>query len=141
MFGMFKRAVKPAVLEYPAEFRRLSRELFDQFSIGDSPYEELLYGMCIIEKEMNGNGGGNWNESPDYPEYLEIIEKMLLDEPAFSQAQLQKIEWCVMEISECGRELEETGESCRNATDAVNYLVERVVDWCRLHPMRRSHSS
>ena len=134
MFGIFKR--KPKQLsdeEYLAEFHRLIREVEEQFAVGDTPYEQLVASMGVIEKEMNHNGGCNWQEK-DYVEYLDTIRVYLTGEPQFTSEQLTKICWSLSEIIACGKELEEIGESSRNATEAVDYLVARVVDWCQLHP-------
>ncbi len=134
MFGLFKR--RPTQLsdeEYLKEFHRLIIEVEEQFAIGDTPYEQLVYSMGVVEKEMNHNGGCNWQEK-DYFEYLDSIRDLLTAEPQFTSEQQAKIRWSLDEIIECGRELEKVGESSRNATEAVDYLVSRVVDWCRIHP-------
>jgi hypothetical protein len=121
------------VEEYQAEYGRLLRELGSQFAIGDSPQEQVLHAMSMIDHEMNGNGGCNWVES-DYAEYLDALREHLTTESRFSSEQLAKIQRSLDEIVTCGRELEEQGESGRGATEAVEYLILRVVDWCRLHP-------
>src|SRR5687768_7305153 len=134
MFGPSKRHPKQlSDEEYSREFHRLIREVEDQFAIGDTPYEELVSSMGVIEKEMNHNGGCNWQEQ-DYIEYLHAIRDYLTAEPVFTREQIAKIRWSLEEIIACGRELEEIGESSRNATEAVDYLVARVVDWCQIHP-------
>lgn len=134
MFSFFKH--RPEQLsdeEYLAEFHRLIHEVEDQFAIGDTPYEQLVSSMGVIEKEMNHNGGCNWQES-DYVEYLDTVRGGLTAESSFTPEQFTKIRWSLDEIVACGRELEERGESSRNATEAVDYLVARVVDWCHKHP-------
>ncbi len=134
MFGFSKRQSKPLSEEqYQKEFLRLVREMEEQFAIGDSPREQLLYAMGVIEREMNGNGGGNWSEE-GYSEYMDTLRDFLSKDPAFSSEQLEKIRWSLEEILACGRELESGRESRRNATEAVDYLVARVVDWCHRHP-------
>jgi hypothetical protein len=134
MFGFFKRRPKQlSDEEYMREFHRLIREVEEQFAIGDTPYEQLVSSMGVIEKEMNHNGGCNWQEQ-DYIEYLDAIRNHLTAEPRFTSEQLAKIRCSLDEIIACGRELEEAGESSRNATEAVDYLVARVVDWCQMHP-------
>ena len=134
MFGFFKRRAKQLSNEdYDREFHRLLGEVEGQFAIGDTPYEQLLSSMGAIDKEMNHNGGCNWQEQ-DYIEYLNTIRDALIAESAFTSDQLAKIHWSLDEIIACGRELEDVGESSRNATEAVNYLAARVVDWCRIHP-------
>jgi hypothetical protein len=134
MFGFSKRKTKPLTdEEYQQEFLRLVRAMEDQFAIGDSPREQLLYAMGVIEREMNGNGGCNWEEK-DYIEYLDTLRDSLTSDGGFSPAELERIRRSLDEIIECGRELETVGESGRNATEAVDYLVARVVDWCHRHP-------
>ena len=134
MFGFSKRQSKPLTdAEYQQEFLRLVRAMEEQFAIGDSPREQLLYAMGVIEREMNGNGGCNWVEK-NYVEYLDTIRDSLTSEASFSAEQLERIRWSLDEIIECGRELETVGESGRSATEAVDYLVARVVDWCQRHP-------
>ena len=134
MFGLFKRRPKQlSDEEYSREFLRLIREVEDQFAIGDTPYEQLLSSMGVIEKEMNHNGGCNWQEK-DYVEYLDAIRDHLTAEPRFTPEQLAKIRWSLDEIIACGREVEEIGELSRNVIEVVDYLVARVVDWCQIHP-------
>src|SRR5262245_52673924 len=133
MFGLFKRRVKQLSDEvYQREFHRLIREVEDQFAIGDTPYEQLVSSMGVIEKEMNHNGGCNWQEK-DYIEYLDTIRDHLTAVPSFTPEQHAKIRRSLDEIIMCGKELETVGESSRNATEAVDYLVGRVVDWCQIH--------
>ena len=83
------------------------------------------------------NGGCNWEEK-NYIEYLDAIRGHLTAEQNFTSGQITKICWSLDEIIACGRELEKQGESRRNATEAVDYLVARVVDWCRIHPRRNN---
>jgi len=138
MFG-FKRQPKQLTdEEYQAEYRCLLRQLGDQVAIGDSPHDQVLHAMSVIDHEMNGNGGCNWVES-DYVEYLDALRKHLTVENRFSSEQLTKIRWSLDEVVACGRELEQQGESGRAATEAVEYLILRVVDWCRWHPQENDH--
>ncbi len=133
MFG-FKRQPKQMTEEqYRGEYRRLLRELGEQFAVGDTPQEQVLYAMSVIDHEMNRNGGCNWVEA-DYLEYLDALSEHLTSERRFSPEQLAKIRWSLDEIIACGRELEQQGESSRNATEAVDYLILRVVDWLRMNP-------
>ena len=139
MFGFFKgRPKQISDQEYLTEFHRLIHEVEDQFAIGDTPYEQLVSSMGGIEKEMNHNGGCNWQER-DYVDYMDTIRGILNSEPSFTAEQLSRVRWALDEITTCGRELEEKGESSRNATEAVDYLVARVVDWCRIHPWQHEN--
>ncbi len=133
MFGFKRQPKQMTDEEYQAEYRRLLRELGGQFAIGDTPQEQVLHAMSVIDHEMNGNGGCNWVES-DYAEYLDALREHLTAERRFSSEQIGKIQWSLDEVIACGRELEQHGESGRSATEAVDYLILRVVDWCRLHP-------
>jgi hypothetical protein len=136
MFGMFKRRPKPlSDEEYLREFHRIVRDVEDQFAIGDTHHEQLVSSMAVIEKEMNHNGGCNWEEK-DYIDYLDAIRDHLAAEVSFTPEQIAKIRWSLDEIIACGQELEHRGESRRNATEAVDYLVARVVDWCQIHPRK-----
>lgn len=111
MFGLFKR--KPNQMteaEYRVEYRRLLRELGEQFAVGDSPQEELLNAMGMVDHEMNGNGGCNWKEK-DYFEYLDTLGEHLSAESRFTSEQLEKIQWSFDEILACARELDQQGES------------------------------
>jgi hypothetical protein len=134
MFGLFKRKPKQMTeAEYQAEYRRLLRELGEQFAVGDSPQEELLNAMNMVDHEMNGNGGCNWKEK-DYFEYLDTLREYLNTERRFTPEELEKIQWSFDEILACARELDQQGESSRNATQAVDYLIMRVVDWLHWNP-------
>jgi hypothetical protein len=137
MFGFNRKPKQMTEEQYQQEFKHLQRELGEQFSIGNSPYEELLYAMGVIDHEMNSNGGCNWVES-NFIEYLDTLREYLSNEPGFSPEQLAKVRWSLDEITACGRELEAKGESGRNATEAVDYLILRAVDWCRMHPRKKN---
>jgi hypothetical protein len=135
MFGFFKRQQKkevPPKQDYQTEFRHRTRELYQKFAVEDTPYDELLDAMAAVENEMNRNGGANWNEG-DYGEYLEIIRRHLTMATEFSPQQLEKISSSLGEIAACGDELERDRESGRAIEEPIDYLVARVVDWCRTH--------
>jgi len=126
--------------EYQAEFRRLSEALWDQFTVGDTPFEELVEAMSAVENELNRNGGANWNHG-DYSEYLAALERHLLSDAQFSPAQLTEIRWAIEEIAACGRELDELGESSRSVSRPIDCLIARVVDWCRTHPQNSTNDA
>ena len=136
MFRFFKRQPRPQKLQskadYQEEFQQRARALYDKFAVEDTPYDELVDAMAAIDNEMNRNGGGNWASDP-HGEYLEVIWKHLTADPQFSEAQLEKIEWALDEINACGEELEKGGQSSRSVEEPIDYLVARVVDWCRTH--------
>jgi hypothetical protein len=136
MFGFFKRQHKqpeaPAEKDYHAEFEIRSRALCQKFAVEDTPYDQLLDAMAAVEDEMNRNGGCNWNDG-NYDEYLEIIRQQLTTDPQFSADQLKRISWSIGEIAACGDELEKDGESGRGIEEPIEYLIARVVDWCRTH--------
>ena len=133
MFGFKRKPKQLSEEEYQAEYRRLLRELNGQFAVGDSPWDQVVDSMGVIDHEMNGNGGVNWTER-GYTEYLDALRVHLTAETRFSPEQLAKIRWSLDEITACGQELVDRGESGRNATEAVDYLILRVVDWCRWNP-------
>ncbi len=133
MFGFGRKPKQMTEEQYRAEYRRLRNELFDQFSIGDSPQEEVLYAINAIETEMNRNGGVNWNEA-DFTEDMDILAEHLTTEPTFSEEQVDRIHWALDELAACGQELKEQGLSRRNVSGPIDLLIFRVVDWCRLHP-------
>ena len=84
MFEFFKRARKErSGAENLGEFHRLILEVENQCSIGDTPYEQLVSSMGVIEKEMNHNGGCNWEER-NYIDYLDTIRDRLRTEPQFT---------------------------------------------------------
>jgi hypothetical protein len=132
MFGFRRQPKQMTDEEYAAEYRRLLQKLGAQFAIGNTSWEQIVHSMSVINHEMNGNGGCNWVES-EFREFLDTLEHHLTREKRFSPEQLKQIEWSLNEIITCGRELETRGESSRNATKAVDYLIHRVVDWCELH--------
>jgi hypothetical protein len=134
IFGSFKRRPKQlSDEEYLREFHELIHKVEGQFAIGGTAYEQLVSSMGVIEKEMNHNGGCNWEEQ-NYIEYLNAIRDHLTAESSFTPEEIARIRWSLEEIIACGRELEEIGESSRNVTEAVDFLVARVVDWCQIHP-------
>jgi hypothetical protein len=139
VFGFFKRQPKQATPtsseDYQAEFRRLTQALYHKFAVEDTRYDLLLDAMAAVENEINRNGGANWNEG-NYADYLDIIGETLLAEGQLTPEQMAKIEWSIDEIAECGRELEEQGESSKPIGEPIDYLVARVVDWCHTHPAK-----
>src|SRR5262249_47193678 len=118
--------------DYIAGFERRTTALYDKFALNDTPYDELLEAMNGVEDEMNRNGGGNW-KGGDHYRYLDIIEEHLTAAPQFSPQELEKIRWALGEIAKCGKELESEGESSRDVETPIDYLIARVVDWCRSH--------
>ena len=138
MFEFFKRkrehrAPKPETTPlHLAEFERRTRALYDKFAVEDTPYDELLDAMAAVEHEMNHVGGCNWNAG-NYDQYLEIIRGNLTSDPQFSPAQTQCIGRALDEIAACGDELEKDGQSGRSLDEPIDYLIARVVDWCRAH--------
>ena len=123
--------------DYQAEFRRRTTALSEKFAVEGTPYDELLDAMDAVEDEMNRNGGVNWVEG-NYDTYLEVIAGHLAADPQFSSQQLEKIKWAVDEIAACGDELKRDGESGRALDEPIDYLIARVVDWCRTHePAKR----
>lgn len=138
MFDFFKNKSKQVPTEEPKqEFLRLEREMDEQSAFGETPREKLIYAMGVIQRELNEHDGANWEEE-SYGEFLDALREILGNEPAFSPEQLERIRGSLDEILACGRELESVGESGRNATEAVDYLVARVVDWCHFHPLNES---
>src|SRR5262245_30926036 len=141
MFGFSKRKPKrrtpkpDTIPQHLVEFDRRRRELYDKFAVEDTPYDELLDAMAAVEHELNHVGGGNWNEG-NYDEYLEIIRRHLTSDPQFSPAQLKSIGCALDEIIACGDELERNGQSSRPVGESVDYLIVRVIDWCRTHVPR-----
>ena len=118
--------------EYNAEFRRLTDILFHKFAIEETTYDLMLESMNAIENEMNRNGGANWDSS--YDEHLDHLREHLATHSQFNAAQVQQINWSLDEIAVCGREIKEQGESWRHIEPAIDYLIARVVDWCKAHP-------
>jgi hypothetical protein len=139
MFGFFKRKHRQpegfSEQHYRTEFQNRVRALYDKFAVEDTPYDQILDAMAAVEDEMNRNGGCNWNTG-DYDESLEVIKQHLTTDPQFSPAQLRKISWALNEIAACGDELERNGESGRSIEEPIDYLIARVVDWCRTHDPR-----
>ena len=136
MFGFFKRQPRQPKAtsdqNYRAEFQSRTRALYDKFAVEDTPYDQLLDAMSAVEDEMNRNGGCNWNTG-DYGEFLEVIRQHLTTDTQFSRHQMERISWALDEIAACGKELENDGESGRAIEEPIEYLIARVVDWCRTH--------
>lgn len=136
MFSLFKRQPKQLTAdEYEAEFRRYLHEFGGHFTVDDSPQARVFFAVSYINTEMNPNGGGNWNESYDKA-HLDTLRDYLTAESSFTPVQLEKIRQSLDEVMTCGREIERRDESNRNVTEAIDYLVMRVIDWLRLHPKR-----
>lgn len=95
--------------------------------------QKLISSVSVLDKEWNHNGGVNWSRD-GFEEYIEALNEHLLDSAVFTEKELKEIEWAIREIETCGRELEENGESSRNAESAVYILRDRTIDWIRKNP-------
>ena len=148
MLRFFKRQSRQtSTEEYLEKFHKLIHEVEDQFAIGDTDYEQLVASMGVVEKELNHNGGINWRNE-EYVEYLDAIRDILLQEVRFNPEQLTKARQSLEDIIAWGKKAEEAQEKAEEAQDcehvdpetearldeAVDFLVARVVDWCRLNP-------
>jgi len=138
MFDFFKRkrrhrsARPPAIPLYRTEFERRKDALYEKFAVEDTPYDQLLDAMSAVDHEMNHVGGGNWNDG-GYDEYLAIIRCHLTSDPQFSPEQLRRIGNSLADIAACGEELARDGQSSASLEEQIDYLIARVVDWCRTH--------
>jgi len=150
MFGFFKRQPRQtSAEEYLEQFHELIHEVENQFAIGDTDYEQLVASMGVVEKELNHNGGINWRNE-DYAEYLDIIRDILLREARFTSEQLTKarrslddiitwgIAWGKLEEAQDSEPENVDPEKEARLNEAVDFLVARVVDWCRLNPRPES---
>jgi hypothetical protein len=134
VFRFFKRQKGETAShpDYRTEFHHRTRALYEQFAIGDTPYEELLDAMQAVDHEMNHHGGCNWNDG-DYDDYLGTIQQHLAADPQFSPSAREKIKGALADIAACGDELNRIGESSRPIEDSIDYPIARVVGWCRSH--------
>lgn len=126
--------------EYQAAFKQLTKDLYAKFAVEYTAYDMLLDAMAAVDNEMNHNGGCNWNAG-DYDTYLETIHEHLDADPEFSDAEVEKIAWALNEIAACGEELEINGQSRRNVEVPIEYLIARVVDWCKRHQPSKSEDT
>ena len=134
MFSLFRRQSQQLTTkEYEAEFRRYKHEFGSQFTVGNSPQEQVFFAVSYINTELGRDGAGHWIEMNDR-QYLDTLREHLTAERSFTPMQLRKIRESLDEIEAGGREMEQRGESSRKATEAIDCLVMRVIDWLRLHP-------
>ena len=136
MFSFFKRSgPKPRYSDsfYESEYLKRRKKL-------ESPFlehltilqDQLVCAVSVLDKEFNTNGGCNW-QSEAYSEYIEVLQSTLSKKEDFTEQELEKINWAITEIQECGRELEKGGESARDAESAIYYLRDRSIDWILSH--------
>lgn len=133
---MFGRK-KPARLdrrEYLERFMALRRKWPDgQLDHATSLQEALVIAVGVLHAIFDRNGGNGWDEEADR-EYFDLLREHILSFEAFTREEKVATEWALAEILECGRELECTGESARDATGGLEILKSRVVDWIVAHP-------
>lgn len=142
---MLFRKEKPPSRHSPAVYAQRYAELRSKFA---EPFLEhthsvkaaLISSISVLDKEMNHNGGANWQEE-SYSEYLDALREHLPVFEGFTEEEKKRIACSLDEIVACGRELETKGESSRNATTAVEYLICRVVDWAEAHPEEESEDN
>ena len=128
----FFKQRQPAEEEYRQEFRRLAKAMWELHSIPATSFYNLLEAMASVENELNNNGGGNWDQG-EYGEYLSTIESCFSSGRDFSAAQIDKIKSSIKTIKECGKELEEEGQSSVDVSGTLDYLTARTGEWCMKH--------
>lgn len=104
-----------------------------QLDHATSLQEALVISVGVLHAIFDRNGGNGWDEDADR-EYFELLREHILSFEAFTREEKEAIKWAMAEILECGRELERTGESARDATGGLEILKSRVVDWIFAHP-------
>jgi hypothetical protein len=132
MFGFFKRKGMSGA-DHQQEFKRLADRMWNQHECDATPRDELLHAMAVIENEFAEHAGANWDDD-DHAFYLNLVRDRLLAEASFSAETREKIEKAVKIIHQWGNELAESGHSAIAVKSSIEYLVTRVVEWCRKNP-------
>jgi hypothetical protein len=132
MFGFFKRG-RMSDADSQQEFKRLAARMWNQHDCDATPHDELLHAMAVIENEFAEHAGANWDDD-DHAFYLNLVRERLLAEASFSSDTRDKIEQAAKTIHQWGEELAERGHTAIAVKPSIEYLVARVVDWCKKNP-------
>jgi hypothetical protein len=142
MFQLWKRRPSNTTpVDYAAEWRSLQQRYADPAMELATTKQAIVVGAAsVLDRLWNGNGGLGWDESCE-EDYVAPLREHLVSRDVFSERQCDEISAKLDAIVAIGRKNMERiaaagdGEATLDSSAVdVDYIVRRVVDWCRHFP-------
>jgi len=112
--------------EYLKKIHQLQRELVPPMHEADTLQGELVRCVSNLDDESKRNGNMNWDEADE--EAIAYLREHLCDSSAFDRKEIERINKALDRALAAGQSTEENWFS---ADEELNYLVCRVVDFCK----------
>ncbi|MCX6953198.1 MAG: hypothetical protein NTV51_13680 [Verrucomicrobia bacterium] len=142
MLPFFKRKKTGLdAVNYSDEWRRLRNEFADPaIELAKTKQAVVVSAASVLDRIWNGHGGASWGES-DEADYIAPLREHLIAAEVFSPDVCELIGQKLDKIVEVGRRNSRAiprddgdGIALESACNEVDYVVLRVVDWCRHLP-------
>ncbi len=141
--SLFFKHRKPSLsaANYADEWRRLRDEYADPaIELAKTKQAVVVSAASVIDRLWNGHGGTSWDESCE-EDYVAPLREHLVTTEVFSSDECAVIARKLDDLVTIGRKnLQHTADAegeetvLDSAGAEVDYLVLRVVDWCRHFP-------
>jgi hypothetical protein len=132
MFGRLKRLFEKKPVRWQDRIQELWRELVPVGGEAETLQGELVRSIENLSDEAFRNGYINWSEK--HEEFIEVLERYLLDAKTFDAQTLQKLREDLAHVQRSGRTLQAEGELSDMAYEPLTRIARRVVEWCDAHP-------
>lgn len=143
MFSFFERR-KPEsnAVGSTAEWQRLQKAYADPaIELAKTKQAAVVSAASVIDRIWNGHGGGGWDESCE-TDYVAPLREHLVSREVFGAEECATISQKLDDLVVIGRENlrkeaaagEDEDVEWRSAGAEADYLVARVVEWCRHFP-------
>lgn len=139
MFQFFKRRTSPpTATAYAEEWRRLrDRHADPAIELATTKQALIISAASVLDRLWNGHGGLGWDESCE-DDYIAPLREHLPSNEVFSAGECDAIIAKLDAIVATGRRNSQVPEAedavLEGAGAEVDYIVGRVVDWCRHFP-------
>jgi hypothetical protein len=132
MFGRLKELLGKKPVRWQDRIQELQRELVPVGGEAETLQGELVRSIQNLSDEGFRNGYINWSEK--HEEFIEVLERYLLDRETFDAQTLQELRDDLAHVQRSGRTLQAEGELSDMAYDSLTRIARHVVDWCDAHP-------
>jgi len=141
MFSFFRRwKSAPRGAIDPQEWLRLQNRYADPaIEHAKTKQAVIVSAVSVLDRLWNGHGGHGWSESCE-EDYITPLREHLAHDAMFSDDVQRSIEEKLDEVVAIGRgnlkciQAAGDSESTLQFVD-VDYLVQRSIEWCHLHPI------
>ena len=132
MFERLKEMFGRKPVRWQNRIQELWRELVPVGGEADTLQGELVRSIQNLSDEAFRNGYINWSEK--HEEFIEVLERYLLDADTFDAQTLHALRDDLAHVQRSGRTLQAEGALSDMAYDSLTRLAQRVVEWCDAHP-------